>query len=277
MIYLRNPDNIFVAILRLENELPMLVGSEGWTAISKILSVNLNQFWRKIDEKERRNLALELVALLKPHPLALKRLDEELKIIDGLRKNLGSNLNLFASELGLHPESVSKSVTIVLRIIPNETTVDHHDRHITLRPGGIGGLTSIKLQNIEPEIGEIAEFVAGGVMISADVIGLPHPLVIAAGILLVIRSFTNMMTIKISEREASVFWGIIVARDEDGLADIDTIVARTNAVRKKWGLRGLSKGEINISLESLQELKSINHVQGKPRTWQIVEHFHIVD
>lgn len=269
---IRSPENILAAIVRLQDELPELVGVEDWNTIAAPFFEHLQELRQSTSEEQRRRKAIDLVTLLKLYPLVLKRLDEELKTIADLRDKLEADLTVFAAKIGLETNRVPSSVTIVLQTLPAEMALDHTNRLVTIRPGGVSGAMSIKLQNIAPNIGDIAEFAAGAVMAGADIIGLPHPLIVAAGILITIRSFYNMMTKEISEREASVLWGFIKARYKDNMADEEKIIEHTNNERAKLKFSPLSEGEILAALSILEELRTVELVEGK---WRLIENYRI--
>jgi hypothetical protein len=187
------------------------------------------------------------------------------------------------AELGVDEDVIKASAVVVTRTVSDsvkETTIVRGSKP---PPGTYGVVTveplikrtrtrSIKLGNlIHADMGTLLELVAGGVLVGADMVAQPHPIIIAAGLLLIIRSFTRAMKVEFSEREASVFWGLIQACDEKKIATFDSVVERTNAVRKEVGLRPLSEEQIKVALGALESIKSIRPVKDKPGTWRIRE------
>jgi hypothetical protein len=270
---IRSPENILAATVRIRDELPELVGVDGWATIAAPFVVHLEELRHSANEGQRRENAVGLVMLLKPYPVALRRLDNELRTVADLRAKLEADLAVFAAGIGIEANMVRPSATVVLQALPAETTLDHSSRLVTIRPGGIGGAMCVKFRNIDPDLGDIAEFAAGTVMTGADIVGLPHPVLVAAGILLTIRSLYNMMTKEISEREASVFWGFIKAHDKENTANEERILEYTNSERAKFKFGPLSEGEVMVALRILEELKTVELVEGR---WKIIEDYQIV-
>jgi hypothetical protein len=194
-----------------------------------------------------------------------------------------AELEALGARLGMAEDAVRASVFAVTRTVTDsikETTIVKGQRP----PPGTLGLVrveplttttrtrSIKLSNlVRADMGTILEIVAGGVMTGADMAAQPHPIIIAAGLLILIRSFTRALKVELSEREASVFWGLIQACDEGKVAAFDAIVERTNQVRAEAGLDPLSEGEIGLALRLLESIKSVQPAKGKEGAWRIRE------
>lgn len=131
---------------------------------------------------------------------------------------------------------------------------------------------SIKWRNLfHTDMRTLLEIAAGGVLTGADIAALPHPILIAAGLLIMISSFTRAFQIEFSEREASVFWGLIRACGRKKLAHFDAIVDKTTEVRCEAGLDPLSRVQVEAALKLLQSTESIRRVSKKPAVWRIRE------
>lgn len=194
-----------------------------------------------------------------------------------------AELEALGARLGVAEDAVRASVFAVTGTVTDsvkETTIVRGQRP---PPGTLGLVTvepltrttrtrSIKLGNlVHADMGTMLEIVAGGVMTGADMAAQPHPIIVAAGLLIMIRSFTRALKVELSEREASVFWGLIQACDEGKVAAFDAIVERTNQVRAEAGLDPLSEGEIGLALRVLESIKSVQPAKGKKGAWRIRE------
>ena len=69
---------------------------------------------------------------------------------------------------------------------------------------------SIKLSNISQDLRQLFEIFAS----AAVTVATPDPIVIAAGLLILISSFSRVITIELSDQQVSVFCGLILAGDE---------------------------------------------------------------
>lgn len=194
-----------------------------------------------------------------------------------------AELEALGTRLGVAEDAIRASVFAVTRTMTDsvkKTTIVRGQRP---PPGTLGLMRvepltrttrtrSIKLSNlVRADMGTILEVVAGGVMTGADMAAQPHPVIIAAGLLIMIRSFTRALKVELSEREASVFWGLIQACDAGKVAAFDAVVERTNEVRAEAGLGPLSEGEIGLALRALESIKSIQSAKGKEGAWRIRE------
>lgn len=126
------------------------------------------------------------------------------------------------------------------------------------------------------DIGKLSEIAGSAMLAGFAAIEKPHPLVIAAGVLLTVRAVLKEMTVTISDQEASVFWGFIkVCKGKTKEATREKILKETNNQRKKYGLKPLSQDELLYSLKKLEELKTIESIARGDKSWRIVEHFKI--
>jgi len=194
-----------------------------------------------------------------------------------------SELKALGAKLGVIEDIINVSVFAVTRTVSDsvkETTIVKGSKP---PPGTFGQVIlepltkttrtrSIKLSNlVHADMGTILEIIAGGVLTGADIVAQPHPIIIAAGLLIMIRNFTHAIKVEFSEREGSVFWGLIQACDKKKVATFDAVVERTNEVRNDVGLTPLSEGEIRLALRVLESIKCIRPVKEKQGTWRIRE------
>lgn len=131
---------------------------------------------------------------------------------------------------------------------------------------------SLKLANLKhADLTAVLELVAGGTLTTADFLSQPHPILIAAGLLVMICAFTRLVTIEFSEREASVFWGLIHSCDDKKIARFDGILVSTNEIRHQAGLPPLSPSELRLALGVLQRLKTVTPLKAEPDAWRVRE------
>ena len=274
MAHIRTPENILIALARLEDELPALVG-EVWGAVDEPFGETLGALRASTTAEEARRLAVALVRMLKPHAKAMRRLNAEIAAVAALREAVESDLADVAARMGFSAAGVSASATILLQMLPSVAEAEEGSRHIWIKPGGLEGATSLKLKNIDPSPADLVTLGAGLVTAGSDMLDKPHPLVIAAGLLASMASMAEMATGQIEEREASVFWGLIKARDGTGAAGEAAIVRHTNITRQRLGLEALDAREVRNALQRLGEMKSVARTVGPADRWRIVERFTI--
>ena len=198
-----------------------------------------------------------------------------------------SELEALGTKLGVSEEVMKASVSAVTERVSDsvETTVEEilvrerygRAEYVKVEPLTATARTrSIKLSNLA-QVGtwEKIELGAGIVLTSAEIAAkvhpISHPIIIAAGLLIMIASFTRAITVEFSEREASVFWGLIKACDDEKVATLDAVLERTNEVRNNVGLNSLNEGEIRLALSVLESINCISPVEEKQDTWIIKE------
>ncbi|MBK8024767.1 MAG: hypothetical protein IPK19_25945 [Chloroflexi bacterium] len=153
---------------------------------------------------------------------------------------------------------------------------DVRTRGIALGEGGVGGAKSVKFRNMQLDLGDFAKISAGFITTGFDIIDKPHPLLIAAGVLLTVYALHDTMKIELSEQEASVFWGMIQATGTMKGAGLKllTILETTNAERAKYHLDALTENQIQYSLDKLVRIHSVE-ITGK--TYRIIERYTLKD
>ena len=123
----------------------------------------------------------------------------------------------------------------------------------------------------------MTELIASTTITGTTVITQPDPHIVVAGVLLIINSLTEAVTIQLSEEETSVFWGFVLARDRDNSAEECLIAEYTNDERIKHGRQPLTNDGVRDALRRLEKLKSVEPVEGEQDTdiWRIVEKYEI--
>jgi len=278
-----------IAVLnRIEDELPELIGSEGWTVVGDRIQAKMKQLRVCTDPTEQALLSVELIGLLNPYDQANKRYNVEFEIQEDLQQQMHHNVTALLADLKTSDKQLTSSayaLTYILQGTINPTDLptpqeiakrrELRNRGIKIPRSGVGGGKSIKFQNMHLDFGEMAEIAAGAMLAGFQVIEKPHPLMIAAGVLLTIKAVTKAMTVQLTEQEASLFWGFIQVRDEDNTASKDAIFEKTNSERKINEQKPLTKAELERSLRALSDLKSIEPIEDS--RWRLIESYSIRD
>jgi len=273
------PENILAALDSLESELPALTGKEAWGAIKDDFHTLKQRLQKSCNFEKRDRLTSELIDLLVPYNDARDRLNEETRVQHiraVLRETMETDLPAFAATMGVDNTIVEPSAAIVLEsmvVDPEELEV----RLIKIKEGGIEGGKSIKIQNLHLDLRVMTELVASSTITGTTVITQPDPHIVVAGVLLIINSLTETVTIQLSEEETSVFWGLVLARDRDNSAEECLIAEYTNDERIKHGRQPLTNEGVRDALRRLEKLKSVEPVEGEQDTdiWRIVEKYEI--
>ena len=276
MSSIMTPDNILAALKSLESELPLLIGKEAWETIKDDFDTLKLGLQDSNDPEERDRLTSELVDLLVPYKHARDRLKDEIRLqhIRGvLRDTMETDLPKFTKKMGVGNKIVESLAAVVLKSI----VIDQEEsgvRLIKIKEGGIEPGKSIKIRNFHLDLLLMTELI--GTSILTSTLAVVNPVV--AGVLLIIGNLTKipkMITSQLSEQETSVFWGFVLARDADNLAEESLIAEHTNYERKKSGHLPLTSEGVRDALRMLEKLKSVELVEGKQDTWRIVEKYEI--
>jgi len=246
-------------------------------------TIDLTPFPPQIREsknhEQRDRLASKIVDIILPYELARDRFNEEIclqHIRSVLKDTLENDLPEFARTMGADKKTVKASTDVALKLLATESTSSGAGvRLVKIKPGGIDGGKTIKTRNLHLELGVLIDLGAGATMTVSKIVGQPHPIIIIAGILLTIRAVSKAMTFPISEREASVFWGLIQAQRASACADKPAIATHTNNERTKYGLCALGENQATDALKRLHALKCVELSEQKPDTWLIVEDYDI--
>jgi hypothetical protein len=267
---LMNSKNILAALNNIEGELPSLVGPDAWAKISDAFSKKLDQLRCSNEELEQQQLSAHLIGLLVPYHDARERLKmailAEAKQED-LYSSIMADLASLAGQMGLQgvraklDAEVLQSSSEQIRVVFMKKDFDN--------------VKSIKLKNLNFDFGEMSALAGGILTTSSKILGDTHPILVAAGVLLIVRSLYKAVTVKIEEREASVFWGFIQACDKEKTASEAAIIKYTNKERERAGLEQLTTNQVKNALHKLASLRSITAVGDKPATWRIIEKYKI--
>jgi len=282
MSSIMTPGNILAALDSLEGEMPSLTDEDAWETIKdEFLTLRL-RLRGSNDPEERDRLASELIDLLVPYEHARDALNEEIRlqhIRAVLRDTMETKLLAFAREMDLDEKMVEPSAAVALESImaePEDSVVSEAGvRFIKIKEGGKGAGKTIKIRNFRLNLIMIGELAASITMTADKMIHHPDPQIVVAGVLLIIRSLTGAITIRLSEQETSVFWGFVLARDKDNKAEEGLITKYTNKEREKIGLQPLTNEQVKNILYRLKALKSVELVEGEQDIWRIVEKYKI--
>lgn len=274
MSNISNANDILIALAHLEDELPTLVGEEQWNVIESTFQAQVTQLQQTSDAAQRERLSQELLDMLASSEAASERLKHKVWSVRVLRQLMEEAL---VSEMGFDPTEIGDNVDFALLTMSPELSIKDEvpQRHIIMPIGGVGGAVSISWRHIQRNVGKTAEFAAATVMTGSDIASNPHPLIMTAGMLLAIRSLYNAVTVKISETEASVFWGFILARNEQNIATEAQIIKETNYQREKREFEALAPKQVRRALYNLRSMKSVEKVAGQPKMWKMIENFNI--
>lgn len=274
MSSIMTPENIQAALDSLESELPSLTGKDVWDSIKDEFHTLKQRLQDSNDPEERDILASELIDLLVPYERARDRLREEIRlqhIRAVLRDTIETDLPAFAAKMEMDSKIVEPSAAVILESIVVDLDQEESEvRLIKIKEGGIGPGKSVKIRNFHLDLLSMTELIATSIITAAD------PVV--AGVLLIIGSLTKVpkaVTIQLSEQETSVFWGLVLARDVDNSAEESLIAEYTNVEREKTGRLPLTNEGVRDTLYRLEKLKSVELVEEKQDTWQIVEKYEI--
>jgi hypothetical protein len=269
------PHFILAVIQRIYPDLPDLVGAD-WATIKPQVDAHI----AKLEATPDAYLAsMQLVGLLAEYELANQRFAVEIKIQEVIGQNIAKPIADIAKSLGLAPETIAGLYAAAFSRLAWEVdpdTIPAPDdmvtRDITLNEGGIGRATSVKFKNMRVTRWDFATIAAGFVATGFDITNTPHPLFIAACIILTAGALRDTLNVSLSEQEASVFWGMIQA-GKLNLTEADVLLA-TNKEREQYGLAALNAIQVQHSLTKLEKVKSIEKSGDK---YRIIEGYEIKD
>ncbi len=271
------PHFVLAAVKRLYAVLPDLVGETAWNEIQD----QVDAYIAALETKPNEYLvSTQLVGLLAQYESARQRLAAEIKVQEVISRNIAAQMQVIAQALGFDPtttDGLSAAAYAHLEWEVDPATIpapgEDANRSITMTEGGVGGAKSVKFKNMRLDLGDFSKIAAGFVTTGFDILDKPHPLLIAAGVLLTIHALHDTMKIDLSEQEASVFWGMI---HSGKLKPTKTeIMNATNAEREKYGLEPLKEAQVRHSLVKLAQIKSIE--QTGDSTYRIIENYTIKD
>jgi hypothetical protein len=257
-----SPAHVIAALNSVENDWPDLVGSK-WPEIEPQYHALRAQVESTTGPSQMRATA-ELVELFAPYAAGRERLNDALKA-----QTEGGRIMLSLADLG---RQLGLDPAVIARL---RNAAQPGSSHRFIWQSGPTKATSLKLSNvwINFECGAFCEFLSGLITTTIkDVMGESNGLLQASGTLLMIASLYKTTTIKLDEREATVFNGFAKAGRE---AKEDLILIHANQVRQAVKLRPLDKQELGNALYKMAEIKSIERVKDKPDLWRIIEKHHV--
>jgi hypothetical protein len=270
MSSLMNSRNIISALINIRSKLPSLLGTDNWVKISEIFNSKLDQLQHSTDDIEQQQLAANLIGMLASYDDAREYLKEVIAAESEQTDPYGSflsNLASIAEQMGLEG--------VRARLDAEALQSSSEQARVVFMKGNLSRAKSIKLKNLSFDFGEMSELATGVLSVGSRIFGDTHPILMAAGVLLVVRSIYKAMTVEIEEREASVFWGFIQACDKEKAASEADIKECTNEERLKTGLKPLDSDQIKNALYKLLSIKSVTPIEDEPETWRITEKYRI--
>ncbi len=265
----RTPNDFVLCLMWLEKELAKEVGEEYWSEIEDIFHSKLSKLHEESEQDKARQLTVELLQLFSPHPTVKEIISSGLQIISQTRNNIRESLSNHETGLIITDQMLNDIVIVMAEYLPIPVS---KERRISMAPHGEGGATSVKLANLDSNLEQIANIIAGFVVNTVGIIG-QEPGVIAAGLWLNYTLWRTSVTKNIDERDSSVLWGIIKASQRTGGATEADVVRFTNIERNKKDWVPLAEGEIRSALNRLEkEYRSIELIDGE---WRIVESLQI--
>jgi hypothetical protein len=275
------PHFVLAAAKRIYAELPMLVTDSEWANIQPQVDTCL----AALETQPDNFLAsTQLVGLLAQYEPARLRLAQEMKVQEVISANISHEMAKIAGQLGLNPNAIdglaaAAYARLTWEVDPETVPAPDEEvrtRGITLSDGGVGGAKSVKFRNMQVELWDFTKVAAGFVTTVFDTVAMPHPLLIAASVILTAAALHDALKVELSEQEASVFWGMIRAElngKRGGLSE-EIVLATTNDERKRYGLQPLSSLQVRHSLRKLEQIASIEMSDG---VYRIVERYTIKD
>jgi hypothetical protein len=285
----RSPLSLLAAISRIEKEITNISEPDGQQSSELEFVDMVSTLHNDQKIKSSRVLAAKIFEMLYiNYDTTGKRLTLELEIQDAIRGEINDNLQLIINQLNIDKSSVdillSASQYSTKWTIENANELLKNDdtdpgnllsRSVRIGEGGLSGGKSIKFRNIHLDIGEMSSLASGAIIAGYEMLEKRHILVIVAGVLLTISLLTKIMTVELSEQDASVFWGFICLRDKNGICDAKKLLETTNRERISFGLEPLSELQFTYSLKKLEKIRSVK--KEKNNQWRIIEKHKIID
>lgn len=277
-----SPEFVLVAVKHIYDELPNLIGQDNWNSIGETVDKHMIAI-EKAEKPEQRLLpSTQLFGALAQYEPARLRLASELKIQEIISENIGKAFATFSTDDSALRDQLLAELLAGMRweiepeTLPNQNE-DVRNRGISLESGGTSGGKSLKFRNFTLDLADMMIIAGGFLFTGQDMIDKPKPFVLVAGVLLMVGTLLNAMTKEISQQEATVFWGFLVAASHkvDKQASTARILETTNSEREKRGLNPLTDTQFKYSMKILEQLSSIESVDDS--TWRIIERFEIKD
>jgi hypothetical protein len=285
------PHDILAAVERMFDEFSILVGEDNWKSISAQLESHIQILRLSQDSTERLESSAAIVSIIAAYENTRQRLYDELTVQRIVANSIADSMRHKAKELDFQEEDLPLIMAALLALV--HWDVDHEtihsrditttERTITLAPGGKGGGKSVHFKNLKLNLdkNKWAQLIAGSALTSHEIRQTSSMVVIAFGIILIIATLRDALTIALSEHEASLFWALISLKSNFEQVVESELFRFTNLERqmyfKKLGKSDLSQEEFMRALFRLEELGIIRSVQnsGEGRKWMIVENYSI--
>lgn len=269
-------DNQWLALVRLQSDLPNLIDPAVWPELAPELRSILTYLAPGDDKMVRTVAEGKLQDKLSPHPAARQRFNEELHLQAALQNMIGGDLAQEADTLGLDERARFRAIAGALALVHGELAApiadEEQPRLVMLGVGGIDGGKVVRLRNLTVDFGRLGELAAGVLLTGADMVGMPYPVIAIAGLFVIIRSLRDGVTAKLDTDEASVFWGFIQVCGRDQRAGTDEIVAWTNQERVRYQLGELAPGKVTAAL---RELERVGALKKQGDVWELVDQYRI--
>ncbi len=275
----RSPIYVLIAFRRIMSMRPKFVEEENWLKIAEEVQSALFALQQSEDQSSQRKNSMQLMGLLSKCPPANERLHAELLL---QRRFMIWAQQEFPADLLKHttnPDEMEAALVMMQFATQWEPTDDvtaEAEKSIQVHDGEIGKGQSIKFKNLDFDFTEISQLASGSLMTAFNMVSKPHPLVITAGILMIITSFVKAMTVSFSEQDSSVFWGMIQTQNANYVPD-EMILLATNNMRTEYGFPLLNETQLRKSLQKLTKMECISRQKvGDVLKWRIIEKYKIV-
>jgi hypothetical protein len=247
--------------------------------LAKRLELAIDRLRYTSSESEGLQTSVVLVEMIAPFPALREHLQVELQLLGQLRGVVSTDLRPMLGEFVENEAALERVVDTIVECVVVEPLdlldIGEAQRKVFLHPGGLESAKSVKFRNLQLDLGRLSQLLGATLTIGANLIGGGNPWAAAAAVLMLIRSLTNMLTVSISETDASVFWGMIQSCDEDRNAEFSTILGQTNAARSRRGLEPLTEQQVKRALHNLLSLKCVACLEAQPDAWKLIESFEI--
>ncbi|MDX2136929.1 MAG: hypothetical protein SF123_02450 [Chloroflexota bacterium] len=278
--------NVYFAVRRIMHELPEILGADDWKAISPQIEASMLAYEQSTTDDQRQRIGEELETLFwKTDKHANKRLLDAMEVQSDIIANTRESVESLVKELKLSPADVEKMTLAALQSVkwdvdPETITPKSDETHrgLSMKPGG-GGAKSIKFKNLRFDVNDWLKMGGAGLTGAYGFMDSPHPYVLIGAAVVLAATLLEASTRTLSEPDASVFWGFVVAASHkpERIADEAVIFAKTNEERTIYYHAPLTDAQFQRSLLSLEAMHSIRRVSDRPNHWQIVEQFSIKD
>jgi hypothetical protein len=269
MSQLSYPQVVLRAFVNLKDQLTSYLSVNN-PDICESLNLLIEQIADTNTQVEQRKVATDLLKLVSSHDDIRDQVKSEIQKItiqEILISQIENDLRAFASHSG--KKLPDNTFEVLAEPISYESGME--ERYISMASYGIDGGKSIKLSNFRLDFDKMSELFAGIMLAGHEAIEKPHPLIIAAGILFIIRALKESFTIEISQNEASVYWGFTRVQDENLSASEEEIEKQTNKERSSIGLKPLKKNEIRHALQRLSMIDSVQIIDSEKQIWRTRE------